>query len=354
LRLESIHFARSIEGQGLTDRLLIVETLNGHLISQINKLEKGELHVHLNGVLNTEFVKKILEEENCTIPDDFDVNVDLSRTAPSTSLSEYLKPWRVLRLFPKSRDTFRILLKHAFANLLAANIKFVELRSTVLYVALLNGIDITTALKWFVEDVDEISSTFGIRAGLILTVTRGDYAETHLHGLLKAYRELGQPPSVVGLDLAGDEEIEVPNNLSKLFASAKLEFGLGITIHAGETGKVENIKQAVEEFHADRIGHGTAAGQSIESMDLLRKFDVCVEVCPISNRLTGAVRADETHPLIQFIENGVPFVICSDNPGIHACNLNDDYLEFLKESKNNIQLLNEMFDRQSKYSFLKL
>jgi len=45
----------------------------------------------------------------------------------------------------------------------------------------------------------------------------------------------------------------------------------------------------VELFHADRIGHGTAAGKDPDLMDLLAAKEVCVEVCPISNRLAAAM-----------------------------------------------------------------
>lgn len=78
-----------------------------------------------------------------------------------------------------------------------------------------------------------------------------------------------------------------PTELPSLFREAKDRFGLGITIHAGETGRAENVRSAVELFGADRIGHGTAAGKDPELLELLSSLGICVEVCPISNRLTG-------------------------------------------------------------------
>lgn len=94
---------------------------------------------------------------------------------------------------------------------------------------------------------------------------------------------------MIGLDLAGNEDITPPPETASLFRSAKDKYGLGITIHAGETGNADNIRNAIISYGADRIGHGTAVIRSPEIMDLIRELDICIEVCPISNRLTGAV-----------------------------------------------------------------
>lgn len=87
-------------------------------------------------------------------------------------------------------------------------------------------------------------------------------------------------------------------------------------------------------------------------MDLLREKDICVEVCPISNRLTNAVGESESHPVIEFINNEVPFVICSDNPSIHRSSITQDYIEFYRETKSSIHI-KQMLKIQKKYSFIK-
>ncbi len=201
------------------------------------------------------------------------------------------------------------------------------------------------------EEAEEASVIYSIQYGLILTVPRGDYSIESLRSLLRAFVLLGRPKQVVGLDLAGHESRENISELVPHFMRAKKEFGLGVTIHAGETGIIENVTQAVLGFGADRIGHGTAAAKCVETMALLREHDVCLEVCPISNYLTGAVPNGEAHPLNAFVEHEVPFVICSDNPARHARGLNADYYEFIQET-GRFDLLDDMYSKQSKYSFL--
>jgi adenosine deaminase len=319
----------------------------------IKTLPKGELHVHLNGLVSASIVKKILYEENARIPQGFCLNKDLVMRKPSGSLQAYLKPWEVLRLIPSFRKNLSIIVDDAFINLRKGNILFAEIRNSIIYIAHLNKVTIAEAMGWLIEDIMHCSNKYQIKAGLILTVTRGDYCLHHLRSLLEAYNSLGKPEQVIGLDLAGNEDYSVSDEVCCEFKDAKYKYGFKITIHAGETGNLENIKNAITKYDADRIGHGTAAIHSIEIMDLLRKKDICVEACLKSNRLTNAVREGERHPVAVFIENDVPFVICSDNPSIHMSTINNDYEQFIQET-NELSVLNAMFEKQKKYSFLRV
>ncbi|OEE81926.1 adenosine deaminase [Enterovibrio norvegicus FF-162] len=318
----------------------------------IPEMEKGELHVHLNGLVSSELVKKLLDNNIVDIPQGFDLDKELNVIKPAKSLSSYLKPWDLLRLIPKSRADLTLIVFDAFENLRKCNIRFVELRNSVLYIALLNKVNVEVAMAWLLEDISRASEYYKIKAGLILTVTRGDYSLEQLRSLLSAYIKLGKPDLIVGLDLAGNEDIRVSDALAYEFVRAKIEFGLKVTIHAGETGNFENIAIAVNNFKADRIGHGTAAIKSKATLDLLKEKDICVEVCPISNRLTNAVGESESHPVIEFINNEVPFVICSDNPSIHRSSITQDYIEFYRETKSSIHI-KQMLKTQKKYSFIK-
>ncbi|NIE84346.1 adenosine deaminase [Burkholderia sp. Cy-647] len=314
--------------------------------------DRGELHVHMNGAIPASTIREILADEATVLPDGFDFNQDLVRATPCQSLAEYLTPWKVLRLFPRKRENLDRLTREVVASLAENNVRFVELRSSVLYLTSLQKCSPAQALERLIESTGEAARCHGIRRSLILTVTRGDYSAVNLAMLLQAYEDLGRPADVVGLDLAGDEEMAYPTELPSLFREAKDKFGLGITIHAGETGRAENVRSAVELFGADRIGHGTAAGNDPELLELLSSLDVCVEVCPISNRLTGAVPANEAHPLQQFRRYGVPFVICSDNPAIHQRGLADDHAAAMAEGLS-ISDMRHQYEVAKRYSFMK-
>ena len=313
---------------------------------------RGELHVHINGAIPAAAIREILSDERTVLPVGFEFERDLVRTMPCQSLADYLACWQVLRLFPKRRENLDRLTFAMTASLAENNVRFVELRSSVLYLAALQKCSPTQALQRLIESTGQAAEHHGIRRGLILTVTRGDYSAVNLSTLLQAYQDLGMPSEVIGIDLAGDEETKYPLELPALFRKAKDRFGLGITIHAGETGRVENVRAAVELFGADRIGHGTAAGKDPELLELIAAKGICVEVCPISNRLTGAVPRDEAHPLQQFRRYGVPFVICSDNPAIHQLGLADDQAAAMAEGLS-IGDMRQQYEVAKRYSFMR-
>ncbi|HKO29575.1 MAG TPA: hypothetical protein VJU54_00425 [Nitrospiraceae bacterium] len=338
----------------------LAKTLNGaigheivhkSLVAELSERDRAELHVHMNGAIPLSTIQDIFADELTELPPGFLVERDMLRHTPCQSLASYLTPWQVLRLFPKKRENLDRLSLAVVASLAQNNVRFVELRSSVLYLAALQNCSPTQALERLLESSRAASNRFGMRLGLILTVTRGDYSSVGLSTLLQAYQDLGEPGDVVGLDLAGDEEIAYPAELPSLFRKAKDRFGLGITIHAGETGRVDNVRAAVELFGADRIGHGTAASKDPHLLDLLARQDICIEVCPISNRLTGAVPVDEAHPLLEFRRHQVPFVICSDNPAIHQRGLADDHATAMTEGLSASDIY-EQFDVAKRYSFI--
>lgn len=319
--------------------------------AQAHVHDRGELHMHMNGAIPLSTIRAILEDEETLIPEGFDFEGDMIRLNPCNSLTEYLTPWQVLRLFPKKRVNLDRLSHAVFASLAENSVRFVELRSSVLYLTGLQNCAPAQALENLIESTNNAAQHYGIQRGLILTVTRGDYSASNLSTLLQAYEDLGRPKDVVGLDLAGDEEIPYSAELPAMFREAKDRYGFGITIHAGETGRVENVRVAVAQFHADRIGHGTAAGKDPDLLDLLSAKEVCIEVCPISNRLTGAVPRDEAHPLQEFRRHGVPFVICSDNPGIHQRGLADDQAAAMSEGLS-ICDMQQQYEVAKHFSFI--
>ena len=316
-----------------------------------NSFKRGELHVHMNGAIAASTIREILVDEGTILPRGFDFQRDMARLTPCSSLAEYLTPWQILRLFPKKRENLDRLTLSVFGSLAENQVGFVELRSSLLYLATLQRCSPAQALERLIESTGEAAHHHGIRRGLILTVTRGEYGAVGLATLLQAFEDLGRPKDVVGLDLAGDEEMSYPTELPSMFRDAKDRFGLGITIHAGETGRAENVRSAVELFDADRIGHGTAAGKDPRLLELLAERRICVEVCPISNRLTGAVPPHEAHPLQQFRRHGVPFVICSDNPAIHQHGLVDDQATAIADGLS-ICDMQQQYDIAKHYSFM--
>src|SRR5258708_12687720 len=109
--------------------------------------------------------------------------------------------------------------------------------------------------------------------------------------------------------------------------------GLRRLMHAGEVGGPEKIREAIELLGAERIGHGIAAINDPELMDLLAERKIPLEICPESNMKTGALarqlrREDvklEDHPLPKFLRHGIPVVLSTDDPAMFHTTLRQEY-----------------------------
>jgi adenosine deaminase len=75
-----------------------------------------------------------------------------------------------------------------------------------------------------------------------------------------------------------------------------------------------------------------------------------LELCLRSNVLTSAVSALENHPIFTFIACDIPFVLCTDSPGIHAFSLSQEYVQFY-ELTGRADVLESMFAHQTRYAF---
>jgi adenosine deaminase len=146
------------------------------------------------------------------------------------------------------------------------------------------------------------------RAGLILCGLWGEPASS-IESLVDAASEF---KDVVGIDIAGSGAGWERKNYARAFARAR-DLGLGRTVHAGEGRPVSEIRWAIEQLHAQRIGHGTTLLDDPAVVALVLERGVTVEACPSSNVHTGAIRRVSEHPLPRWLESGVKATVCTDN-----------------------------------------
>lgn len=139
----------------------------------------------------------------------------------------------------------------------------------------------------------------------------------------------GEPPSVlerlvdiaasrvgvVGIDLAAApprDRPEMIRDYARPFRRAA-DLGLGRTVHAGEGRPPWEIRIAVEELGAQRIGHGTTLLEDPSVVDLVSERGIVIEACPTSNVHTGVIAKVADHPIVKWVERGVRVCVCADN-----------------------------------------
>ncbi|MEK6627178.1 MAG: adenosine deaminase [Bdellovibrionota bacterium] len=131
----------------------------------------------------------------------------------------------------------------------------------------------------------------------------------------------------LALDLADNEDGFEPKHFAPYFEMGR-KAGLRTTIHSGEAPSSKAcqwIRDSIDILGAERIGHGVQAINDPKLIELLISKNIPLEVCPYSNYLTQAFSTFQNHPLKKLFDLGVPLSLGSDDPGMFASTLSDDY-----------------------------
>ncbi|XP_060552227.1 adenosine deaminase-like [Ruditapes philippinarum] len=301
---------------------------------------KVELHVHLDGAFRLSSVYDIARRRKIDLKvtsiEDFRKNVCVYH---AHSLYKVLSSFVIfMPIIAGDREAISRLVYEFCEDSARNNIKYVEARYSPHLLAnsepkpeyaLQHG-DLTphevvqlvnVATKKGMED-------FKIRVKTILCCIRHrpDWSE-EVVDLAEEFKQDG----VVAIDIAGGSNDEsvcvefVHEGHKKAFNRAK-QLGIHITVHAGEAGTAASVKEALDDLHAERIGHGYRVLEDEKIYKEVREKHVHLETCPISSICTGAVPEDiHKHPVVRFAEDKANYSLNSDDPFVFDSCLLDDY-----------------------------
>lgn len=156
-----------------------------------------------------------------------------------------------------------------------------------------------------------------------------------------------------GLDLVGHEAI--PAAPFREFFDEWRMTGRKIVVHAGEDPNgpgAANVREAVFDFRAHRVGHGIRATEDPALVEHLSRSDVSLDMCPTSNFQTLACRSLAEHPLKQLLEAGVRTTINTDDPAISMTTLSAEYLRAANECGLNGEQIKRCAINAAKSAFL--
>ena len=199
----------------------------------------------------------------------------------------------------------------------------------------------------------------GITVRFLLSENRSAKAKLYRRNSREVKELLDTYPEVVGFDLMGLEEEIMPIEYSSTGKCKTLYDRLRFTIesllessrdkptlrlHSGEIfynreGSLNNnpqfileiLKQIEDDLGINlserlniRIGHGLHFKQTKEYFDLLKHFNVIVELCASSNFSLGNVMDLSDIPYKIYEENDIPFVIATDGGGFYLTTLKQE------------------------------
>jgi adenosine deaminase CECR1 len=91
--------------------------------------------------------------------------------------------------------------------------------------------------------------------------------------------------------------------------------GMGTYMHGGETHNSSKTNMhASVVLNGKRIGHGLQLALFPNLIEEIKKRDICIEVCPLSNFVLGYTLDLRTHPAKYLMAQGVQISISPDDP----------------------------------------
>jgi adenosine deaminase len=320
-------------------------------LNQYFSLPKVELHRHLEGSLRLTTMLDVARQHGVTVPINmFNLSglVQVQDKDPQT-FTNFLDKFKTLRLFYKSPDVIHRVTREAVEDAAKDNVRYIELRFTPVALSRAEGFPLHDVMDWVVESANDAAQKYKVKVGLIASVNRHESPELAEQAawLAASYMKDG----LYGLDLAGNEAEFKTDPFYGIFKEAK-QAGLRITIHAGEWGPAENVRDAILHLGAERIGHGVRVMEDENVVALAKERGTVFEVCVTSNYQSGVVRSLPAHPLPKMMTAGLQVTLNTDDPSVSRITLSHEYQHVCEQLKMPISLLKQSVLRAARASFL--
>jgi adenosine deaminase len=304
------------------------------------KLPKVELHRHLEGSLRLETMLDIARAHQITVPANIvrlSNLVQVQNGEPFT-YQNFLAKFATLRMFYRSPEVIHRVTREAVEDSAKDNVRYLELRFTPVALSRAERFPLENVIDWVCDAAREAGKKFGVTVRLIASVNRHESVELaeQVAWIAAAHIDDG----LVALDLAGNEAEFPAKPFVGVFREAR-QAGLQATIHAGEWGGAENVRQAIEEFGVGRIGHGVRVLEDPYTAALAVERGTIFEVCVTSNFQSGVVTVLKNHPLQKMIAGGLNVTINTDDPSISQITLTDEYRLACEELGLSLEVLKE-------------
>jgi adenosine deaminase len=278
-----------------------------------------DLHRHLDGNVRLETILDLGRRHNIPLPawtvEELKPRVVV--TEPHAGLVEFLAKFQWMIAVMADYEACRRVAYENVEDAAREGIRYIELRFSPCFMASHHQLNPSRVVEAVIEGVRQGQEDFGVRVNLIGILTRTfgpGLARKELIALLDHKEHL------VALDLAGDEASKPAGLFVEHFKKGR-DAGWQITVHAGEAAGAESIVEAVEKLGATRIGHAVRAVDDPAVMAMMRDRRIGIEANLTSNFQTSAVRHLASHPLRQFLDEGLLASINTDDPGISGIDL---------------------------------
>ncbi len=305
-----------------------------------------DLHIHLDGSLSREEVIELAEMSGLDIEEA--KSAPLSIDSSCQTLNEYIEccvyPTKVMQ----TKETIEEAVYMLSSRLAKSGLLYFEIRfGPQLHIH--RGLRQEEVVSSAIKGLRRAEKEYGILCQLILCAIRGDHNEEENFETIEVARKY-YGKGVCGVDLAGAEAIYRTGIFAPVFLKAK-EYGLPITIHAGEVGGPESVNEAIN-MGASRIGHGVRAVFDEGLLSYCANHDIAFELCPTSEVDTHAISSYDSLPIYEFLSKGIKVNINTDDMTISNITLKKEFEKLQKTFQFPYEIIEKLYMNAVDMAFL--
>ncbi|KAL0256671.1 hypothetical protein SLS55_009067 [Diplodia seriata] len=289
----------------------------------IRELPKLELHVHIEGTLTPEFRWKFARKNHVPLPYD---SLDALRSSYQTMynhrkelhgdnglptfLEVYYGGVEVLR----TEDDFYELAMQYLRKASSMNVRYAEPFFDI-QAHTRRGVPVAAVMEGLTRAKADAASELDVRCNWILCFLR----DMSLESAMQAYEACRPYQGTVfcGVGLDSNEYNRPPTLFDAVFQQARAD-GLRITSHCDVGQKdthahIEQVASRIAGHGADRIDHGLNAAERPELMELIRRRDLGMTLCPHAYHRRNPT--EYVFPLVRkLFDAGIKVTVNSDDP----------------------------------------
>ena len=283
-------------------------------------LPKTELHMHLEGSIPVETLFELVKKHRRL--DEAPTIEHVRKRYEFDDFSHFLEVYKWTVSFLKTADDYEFVAYEVAKTLVKQNVWFAEimvgLGNSVLY-GKHNPVEIVRA-AWRGFAAAEVQHGIKIR---VQVACGRDHGAQFALDRLRDVEPIMDEVDICAFNMGGSEHVHPLPQFAAVFRRAH-EMGMRVSIHAGEVSGPQDVYDALD-LNPQRIGHGIRAALDATLMDELKRRDIALEVCPVSNECTGAISRLADHPLPRLIAAGVPVTLSSDDPAMFHTSVTREY-----------------------------
>jgi adenosine deaminase len=311
-------------------------------------IPKAELHLHLEGTLEPEFAFELAERNHIDFP--YATVGELRAAYSFSDLQSFLDVhYANMSVLRTERDYAEL----AAAYLARAREQGVR-HAEIFFDPQLStgrGVSVDTVLAGYGSVLRRSQQDYGISAGLIMCFLRDRTVESALADFEAARPWFGD--LIIGVGLDSTELGNPPAKFREVFELAG-QAGLHRVAHAGEEGPPEYVWEALDVLKVERIDHGIRSLEDPRLVERLRRDQIGLTVCPLSNVYLRCVDRLEDHPLPAMLASGLLAMVNSDDPPYFGGYVEDNFAAIRVALKLTDEQVRTLAANSFKASFLSL